>query len=601
VTSSRTEHTTHSTGARGAHHRARRTIAQTPPPRYEPYLDGLFTYCLSVLCDHDAATAVLGDVLAVAERQQNRCPSAVDRKAWLYALARWSCLRTLAEQKQKHKRGRAHTSGRASPDPAAASPRTGSGPWALVATGVPASEETLEQRRRELALLAWPEAAGTTPEQREALELAVRHDLATREVAVVLGMDAGACCELLAAAACEVERTRAALAVVDSGNCPIVARLTGDHQVLMGTALRHELVRHVDDCPTCRRAAERATAGSPWPGSGAVKVALPVVKAPRAAAMVAMTAGPRLGAKTIRRGGGPRFDSTGFPMDPKDYAARRDRLRSRAITATVVATVLAAPVLALWAAYRGAPQTGEARAGAPVSATEVEVPGALDGTTEGGRYKEYENIGNARAEKGPGFLSRDSRRTDSDLSVEVFSPGAASPPSGKGGGPGRYGPGRLTVEATGSGDTTVITLTASGGGPVRWSAHTDASWLRLSVSAGTLKPGESATIYVIVDETREPVGRWQARIRLEPSGALITVEGRGESASPPSPGHPGPSPRPDDPSTPLPSDPDPTAPPHPADPSTPPPSSGDSGPGSSPTESEPEPKSEPSVSSAPSA
>ncbi|MBK3638212.1 hypothetical protein JHN52_36145, partial [Streptomyces sp. MBT97] len=60
------------TGAHRAHREARdraaaRTLAQRPPARYEPYLDGLFTYCLSVLCDHDAATAALGDVLAFAE------------------------------------------------------------------------------------------------------------------------------------------------------------------------------------------------------------------------------------------------------------------------------------------------------------------------------------------------------------------------------------------------------------------------------------------------------------------------------------------------------------------------------------------------------
>ena len=74
-----------------------------PPARYEPYLDGLFTYCLSVLCDHDAATAALGDVLALAERRGTRGPEpAEDRtRSWLYALARWACLRELAEAKRK--------------------------------------------------------------------------------------------------------------------------------------------------------------------------------------------------------------------------------------------------------------------------------------------------------------------------------------------------------------------------------------------------------------------------------------------------------------------------------------------------------------------
>ncbi|WP_425577405.1 RNA polymerase sigma factor, partial [Streptomyces enissocaesilis] len=270
MTSSRLEPPTHTTGAHRAHDRAPRpTPAQAPPARYasyEPYLDGLFTYCLSVLCDHDAATAVLGDVLAVAERQHGRCPSREpERRAWLYALARWACLRRLVEQKRR--RQGAH-SGHRAPDPAAG--RMGA-----------EADETALRRRRELALLAWPEAAGTTPEQRDALELAVRHGLGPREVAAVLGMDYPAARELLAAAACEVERTRAALAVVESGGCPIVARLTGDNQVLLGAALCRELVRHVDDCPRCRRSAERAGAGGPWPGTGAAPAALPLIGAPR--------------------------------------------------------------------------------------------------------------------------------------------------------------------------------------------------------------------------------------------------------------------------------------------------------------------------------
>ncbi|MEU1123933.1 hypothetical protein ABZ371_10245, partial [Streptomyces sp. NPDC005899] len=97
MTSSRLQIPTPTTGAHRARRRAARPSAQRPPARYEPYLDGLFTYCLSVLCDHEAATDALGAVLAIAERQDGRCPTAEEeRKSWLYALARWTCLRALA-------------------------------------------------------------------------------------------------------------------------------------------------------------------------------------------------------------------------------------------------------------------------------------------------------------------------------------------------------------------------------------------------------------------------------------------------------------------------------------------------------------------------
>ncbi|MFD5055542.1 hypothetical protein ACFWMH_03805 [Streptomyces tendae] len=548
------ETTTRTTGAHRAHREARdraaaRALAQPPvqrPPAryaaYDAYLDGLFTYCLSVLCDHDAATAALGDVLALAERRGHRAPSsAADRRAWLYALARWSCLRKLAEAKQK--RPSSHAAGRPA-RPATNSPTTP----ATTSTTTPSTDETHQRHRTELALLAWPEAAGTTPEQREALELAVRHHLAPHEVAAVLGMDLATTRELLASAACEVERTRAALAVVETGTCAGVARLTGDNRYVLSSALRRELVRHVDDCPRCRRTAERAVPGR-WPGTSVTPAELPVLEAPR----TALHGTPAHASRA--RGSAPRFDRRGFPMDPKDRAARRDRLRARAVTTTVVATVVAAPVLALWAAYRGTPVV-EGEEGRSASASESQDPDGLEGESAGGRYG-YENAGNASTTPGTGF----GKNGDADVSVEVVGvPGAAE-----------KGAGHLRVTAGHDGDTTLVTLTATGDAPVRWSASVGASWLYLSQSSGTLRPGEAVTVRVYVDHLREPSGHWSARVAVSPAGAVVTIEGYGPAPTPSRPGprpstpddttspsHPGQNPDPDpDPSTSQPTDPDP--------------------------------------------
>ncbi|MEU6592763.1 hypothetical protein ABZ923_26625 [Streptomyces sp. NPDC046881] len=510
--SSSPETTTRTAGAHRAHREARetrearearraereardraaaRTVAQRTPARYEAYLDGLFTYCLSVLCDHDTATAALGDVLALAERRAHRVPvAAADRRAWLYALARWACLRKLAEAKQKrqatHAAGRG-AAGKAVPDP-------------------PVAPDVQEERRRELALLAWPEAAGTTPEQREALELAVRHHLAAHEVAAVLGMEPAAARELLASAACEVERTRAALAVVHTGGCPSVAHLTGDSRLVLSTALRRELVRHVDDCPRCRRTAERAVSGH-WPGATVTPAELPVLEAPRAELHMALAHHPRARGVAV-----PRFDRRGFPMDPKDRAARRDRIRARAVTTTVVATVVAAPVLALWAAYRGGPAGDDGHA---ATAREAQGPDALGGDTAGG----YENAGNASVKPG----ARIGKDGKADVSVEVVSVG------GRGG----QGAGQLAVGAGSDGDTTLITLTASGAAEVRWSASTPAAWLYFSQSSGTLQPGQTLTVKVYVDHLREPSGHWHARVAVAPAGAVVSIDGYGTAPARP--------------------------------------------------------------------
>ncbi|MEU6261207.1 hypothetical protein [Streptomyces sp. NPDC047043] len=497
MTSSSPETSTRTTGAHRARREARdrgaaRTLAQRPPARYEPYLDGLFTYCLSVLCDHDTATAALGEALALAEKRRGP-ESAGDRRAWLYALARWACLRKLAEAKQK--RQGTHAAGR-------------HGSEKRQPAESPVADEVQEQRRRELALLAWPEAAGTSPEQREALELAVRHHLAAHEVAAVLGMDLANARELLASAACEVERTRAALAVVETGGCPSVARLTGDNQLVLSSALRKELVRHVDDCPRCRRSAERAIPGR-WPGAMVTPAELPVLEAPRAAVHVALEHHPRARGVAV-----PRFDRRGFPMDPKDRAARRDRLRARAVTTTVVATVVAAPVLALWAAYRGSPAV-EGTDGRSATASELQDPYSLDGEAAGG----YENAGNASAKPDNRFR----KGTKPDVSVEVISIAGAK------------GAGHLQVSAGNSGDTTLVTLTATGPESVRWSASTGVSWLYLSQSSGTLAPGRSLTIKVYVDSLREPSGSWSAQVAISPAGAVVSIEGYGTAPSPTDP------------------------------------------------------------------
>ncbi|MFD3548929.1 hypothetical protein ACFWUW_25535 [Streptomyces sp. NPDC058655] len=517
---------------------------QPPPFRHEPYLDGLFTYCLSVLCDHDTATDVLGDVLAVAERHPGRCPDEGDRRAWLYALARWGCLRRLGEQRRI--RQGAHCAQRA-PEHRGGGHAPGDGLPVPDGERLPDGRRVLDvsaYRRTELARLAWPEAAGTTPEQREALELAVRHRLGVPELAAVLGTPPAAARELLSGAACEVERTRTALAVVESAGCPGVSRLTGDGQVLLSTTLRAELVRHVDDCPRCRRVAERVGAGDPWPGSGGIATAaLPLVPAPRTAVHAAMLRSGRR-----RRGGGPgpRFDRTGFPMDPKDRAARRERMRTRAVTTTVVATVVAAPVLALWAAYRGAPSTGEPAGGdsTRISASGSELPPL---GPEGIPLTAYENAGNAATTSGgPGFAAGSA---DPDVLVEVISTGPPAAP-----GADRPGaPGRLAVDAYSRGSTTLLTLTASGGGLVDWQLWSDAPWLRASRTTGTLAPGESVTLRITVDSSAQPFGAWTARVGVDPGGAVVSIRGRGR---------------------PVPADPDPTAPasppPPPADPTPPP-------------------------------
>ncbi|CAM5388705.1 BACON domain-containing protein OS=Streptomyces antimycoticus OX=68175 GN=SSPO_046830 PE=4 SV=1 [Streptomyces antimycoticus] len=234
-------------------------------------------------------------------------------------------------------------------------------------------------------------------------------------------------------------------------------------------------------------------------------------------------------------------------------------------------------MLALWAAYRGAPLAGDERDTESVAAAEADGTDQAPAGQDRPARRSYERGGSAQdrsgTQIGSGPRSAKAGRGASDVSVEVIGvDGAVERPGHKGGeasrpdsspagggrpgdgsGPSRPapGPGRLTVTAHPEGEVTVITLTASGGSPVHWSASAGASWLQLNHTGGVLRPDDSTTITVSVDHGREPAGHWSARVSVDPAGAVVLIEGRGAS--------PEPTPAPTDSSgNPTPTDPPPT-------------------------------------------
>jgi hypothetical protein len=291
-----------------------------------------------------------------------------------------------------------------------------------------------------------------------------------------------------------------------------------------------------------------------------------VLPAPRGAVRAA-----RLAVTRARAQHTPRFDRSGFPLAEGDRAARRERLRGRAVTTTVVVAVVAAPVLALWAAWRDAPDTGEATlagpGGAAATAEDRSGTGVGDGLTYGtGTLPSATGVepGGGRDGRRPG--ARDGRRGPGGEPAEEptgsasGSPGTAPADDGAPAGDDGDGPaaGTLSAVAERTDAGAVLTLTASGDGPVSWSATPDAAWLVLERTSGTLQPGESAVVTVTVDTAREPAGPWQGRITIAPSGTVITVEGAGpepEPTEPPPPTEPEPTgPPPDEPADPPPAD-----------------------------------------------
>ncbi|WP_441245438.1 BACON domain-containing protein [Kitasatospora sp. McL0602] len=558
---------------------------------YDHHVDGLFTYCLSVLCEHESAAGAVREVRSLVLRHGARLADQALLRAWLYSLARHCCLQRL---------GRARPAGDVAPGLAA-------------------------ERRQELASLAWPEAAGTAPEQREALELAVRHHLRTDEIAAVLGLSGQAAEALLAAAGAEVGRTRAALLVLGVGSCPVLAELGGVGAEswrgwVLGPALRRELVRHVVDCPTCRGTAERVAGGAaglgeqgdqggladlsglpmlPAPvalrlgptasgGSGYDAAALPTATHDSAGA--AFLAGAAAGRRALRTADGAerlelRFDQRGFPRHRAPGRTLRPgpAVRQRVVTTGVLAAVLTAPVVALWVAHRGGggattisavrvdtpfPARVAPAATAPARPVVVPAPVALQLAAAAVAETLLPGpVGITAAPYRPGDPTTD----------------PATPPA-------PAAPGQLTVEANDYAGRTVLTLTNTGGSSIEWHAVSDAAWLRLSRDSGTLEPGQRITVTVTVDDSTAPHTQWTAHLALPPSEAVVTLEGGPNHRGGPPPTAPPPTDNP--PTTPPTSAPSPS----PTTPSTPPPSSSPT----SPAPSSPAPSSPPASSPPPS-
>jgi DNA-directed RNA polymerase specialized sigma24 family protein len=238
---------------------------------YDAYADGLHTYALWYLRDHDAAADAVYCAFAAADRNHTTLQQPEQIQPWLYALLRRECRLRAAEPD--------------APEPVSGRLRPKAD--GLGESGVGASLLALEGnlRRAEFHSLAWPEAEGLAPAHREVLELTIRHGLDSRGLALVLGLREGAAglastrgFGLLADAWRELERSLAAAAVAGSGreNCAQLAELTFGWSGKLNATLRAPLTEHVDRCSRCQHYLHTVI------GTPSAPTILPYVAAPRA-------------------------------------------------------------------------------------------------------------------------------------------------------------------------------------------------------------------------------------------------------------------------------------------------------------------------------
>ena len=506
---------------------------------YDAYAEGLYTYCLSVLRDHEAAAESLRSTFVLADRHIGRLPDLDLLKPWLYALARYECLVRLDAHVRvgagparpedvtvvwAHERSLPPL---AAAEPTDLFPGTGAGRIQDPPTG-------------DLDVLAWPEAVGLAAEQRESLELSVRHGLDPRGLAAVLGCDEQHARSLLLGAGREVDRTRAAVSGAESSHgCPEGRELATTR---LTPALRERLIAHVEICRRCGPHARRAAMClAPTTGAAAVPVALPTVAPPLALRIevlgeVGKGRSAQRPPEIARRAA--EFDREGFPVFTAYVVERGSRRRATLIAAVVVAAVVAAPALALWQASVGSAGDTTAKV-VTVASAHVETqdaarseptPGTPRRTAAAQHSPPASAGGDAPAATRPGGTATTPAAGQAVAPTAGTRPGGSADPVRPLDRPAAPVPPLVTVEQ--SGDRTIVTVRNNGAVAVFWHADTSASWLRLGRLGGTLAPGEEHRFVITVDVGRAPVGAWSARVVIDPGGVVIALDGRTREREP---------------------------------------------------------------------
>jgi RNA polymerase sigma factor (sigma-70 family) len=503
---------------------------------YDRYADSLFKYCRFLLTDPaDAADAVQDTFVIAATRLPGL--SEPDRlRAWLFAVARGECQRTLSSRKAA-----------AMPSPDVTQTGEGGG------SGIGEDAEVGE--RTGLRALIEDAVAGLSPAEREVIELRLWHGLEAAEIGAVLGRSRQHGQWVVSRASDQLQACLGVLLVgrARPADCADLGSMLDGWDGTLTPALRWWAHWHIKDCKTCtaRRAAElslvipagltadaaiAAAAGEslgiaagPPPALREHALALALGEDPSAVAYRAVLLG-RAGS----------FGRQGFPRPPGGPAAALrqggGKRPSRQIrTAAAVCVVLGAvsavvaaaltgssapvklaagggPVAAPTASAAATPSPSRAPAAAPSPGRPAasHTPRAASATSPAaGPTGAVPGTPPVPATTSPSASpSPTPSPTPSAIPTPSPSPSAGTlmvtPPGGK-----------LQVSPFGA----TIRLTAQGG-PVDWSIAVSGGSGHVIVhpSSGTLEAGQSVT--VIIFASHHASGR---QLTLSPGGTVFTI------------------------------------------------------------------------------
>ncbi|MEU3167517.1 sigma-70 family RNA polymerase sigma factor [Streptosporangium sp. NPDC006930] len=191
-----------------------------PASLYDSYAERLNDYAHSLLGDRETAADAVHDALVTAQGSVDRLREPGRLRAWLYALVRIRCA-----------------------DAGHGGPRG----------AVPPPDIHDDPGERELAVLVHEAMTELSVQEREVLELSLRHDLGSGEVGAVLGLTSRQVTARLGRVRDHLENAAGAvvLAKVGRAHCPDLSAMVDSWEGPLTTMLRRRLSAHIGRCEVC--------------------------------------------------------------------------------------------------------------------------------------------------------------------------------------------------------------------------------------------------------------------------------------------------------------------------------------------------------------
>ena len=500
---------------------------------YDRYAAPLHAFCCSLLSRPADAAGAVQDTFVIAAARLAGLRDHDGLKPWLYAVARNECHRRL------------HA-------PAAAD-GLDAGQVRTGAAGV-----GIDFERAELAEVVASVVAGLDPGEREAVELSLRHDFGSEDLASTLGISVSQA-DALAARACErFETSLGALLVARTGraSCARLDELLESWNGQLTEPLPKELSRHVRHCRACSGRSDRELEPALLLG---VPPVMAIARRQRQQVLaLALSGAADAGAYRdgVLRGAGP-FAESGFPVpaDPPGpgpgpgrgrrrpglaFAAvlqpgRGPRRPAAALAAVAAVAVLGAAVLEVVQHQSHRPRPAVALGSRILSSQSRASSPHQAATTRASSAAARHAAGPALAIATPtvpvpvpvsAAVTPSATTPGGPTSTPTVRP---SPPPSSSGTPAptsgtlSASPASVTlgVSASGGSPSGSFTLTANGG-PVSYTVTVPAQYaaeLIVSPSSGSLATGASVTISV----TWQSSAALQTALSIGPGGQAVSV------------------------------------------------------------------------------